>query len=106
MRVSFTASTETMAKLHAAIGTGKENAVNGAELCRAFDLEPRELRKALQLMRERGALICGSFTGSGGYFKPKNADEALEYVRTKEKRLATERRTLRKLKQFAKESQQ
>lgn len=102
MRYIFRASTETLAQLHAAIGTGKANATPSSELRTAFDMSARELRKAIELLRRGGAPILASITNGGGYYLPETTAEASEYLRIAEARIRSEKSALDSIRKYAK----
>ena len=89
------------AELFDLIPTGKDNKITAATLKTMTGYTTRELKRAIARLRSEGAIICSSLDSeNGGYFKPRTPEEALEYVRTERKRIASEQRALKAAEQY------
>lgn len=61
---------------------GRENAVSTKTLMSVFNCSERVLRAMVAAERIKGAVICSA--PSGGYFRPGNREELLEFYRVLE----------------------
>ena len=83
---------ELYREIYQFIGDGEKNAVHGRDIQERFGLSIREVRAAIERIRQAGFVICSS---NAGYFKPGNLDELRRHI-TRQRRLA--RSVLRNLK--------
>ena len=74
---------------------GRKNAISGVDLQTVLNLDSRTVKKMIADARLNGAVICSILDrDNGGYFLPKSPDEAIEYVRTEQKRIESAKRAL------------
>lgn len=64
--------------IYSAIKTGEENAVHLAELVQLSGLSERDTRRVIEMLRQRGAVICAD---EKGYYKPASLHELERYER-------------------------
>ncbi len=82
---------------------GRENAVSGRDLCIITGLDARTVKAEIANERLHGAVICSDLDGnSGGYFQPTAPEEAMQYVRTEQKRIESAKRALQAAVNFVK----
>lgn len=87
MIIKLTSTFEGIAQaLLEAIPHGKENAVSSKELEEKLFISHDLFKSALRFLRESGAIIC-STPKSPGYYRPRSANEAVDYVRTEQHRI-------------------
>lgn len=80
---------------------GKKNAVGGKELKQVTGLDERTVKQQIANARLKGAVICSILDGNkGGYFIPETPEEAVEYVRTEQCRIASARAALRSAEEY------
>ena len=58
---------------------GLENARTGAEICKALNLDKRELTQAIERERRAGAPICAATGTIKGYYLAATQDEMQRY---------------------------
>ncbi|WP_028518164.1 hypothetical protein [Ruminococcus flavefaciens] len=93
--------TETLAKIRDVIPVGKQNAIPCKDIQVAFGFEtPRDVKRAIALLRDSGEPICADLSSTGGYFIPETVDEAQEYLSIKRKQLKSEQRALEPVIKF------
>ena len=66
---------------------GRENAMTKKQLCEMFGITAETLRLEIQKERLDGALILSCSTPPGGYFRPSNVEELLQYERSQKSRI-------------------
>lgn len=64
---------------------GVENAVSGEYLCAYYGIEDRALRSFLHYARTNGVPVLSS-TKHGGYYLPKDQQEAQEFIKAQSNR--------------------
>lgn len=70
-------------KIESLLPVGQENAITTAELLRLTDCgSVRELRRQVELERNAGAVICSG--SRKGYWRPKDRQEAMSFIKTME----------------------
>lgn len=80
---------------------GKRNAVSGKELKLLTGLDERTVKQQIANARLKGSVICSILDGNrGGYFIPEAPEEAVEYVRTEQCRIASAQAALRSAEKF------
>lgn len=83
------------------IPCGRENAISGKELINATGWDSRTVKQQIANARLNGSVICSILDGNnGGYYIPATPTEAVDYVRTEEKRIESATEALRAAKVF------
>lgn len=65
--------------IHEILSEGAENAKTGRELCKALELNLRELTAIIERERRQGQPICASSGNNPGYFLAANKEEMQRY---------------------------
>jgi hypothetical protein len=81
----------------ALLPTGKVNALTAREIkgYLPFNVDLRIVQALVERLRLKGVLICSNLDGKGGgYYRPANDDELLEYVRHELKRIEARKASL------------
>lgn len=73
------------------IPDGKKNAQPMSYIAKITGANKREVRKAVEMARADGSLIC---SGNRGYWMPETLEEAKEYVNAQLSRIYTGRKVL------------
>lgn len=81
------------------IPDGKENRITQKDLAYVLDVDLRTCRKLVEQARRRGVPICSS---TRGYYLPKTAAEAAEYIHTQKARIRTSKAVLKPVEEFVK----
>lgn len=101
--MKFSIYDSARADLFNLIPTGKDNKITASTLKMLTGYTSRELKRAIARLRADGAIICSCLDSTdGGYFKPNSPEEAMDYVRTERKRIASELRALQAAEQYVK----
>lgn len=61
---------------------GAQNAITGAELCQLMNCGPRDVTRAIQAARLRGAPICSSTGDIPGYYLTDDPGELERYIKS------------------------
>lgn len=84
-----------------ALPQGKENAVNARSLADLLNFDSvRDLQKEIARERKDGAVILSTCEDGGGYFRPKNKQEAERFIRTLESRARNTLAALRSARDY------
>lgn len=82
---------------------GRENAITGKELQLLTGWDSRTVKQQIANARLNGAVICSILDGNnGGYFLPNTPEEAVDYVRTEQKRIESSKEALKPAEQYIK----
>lgn len=80
---------------------GVENAVSGEYLCAYYGIEDRTLRSFLHYARTNGVPVLSS-TKHGGYYLPKDQQEAQEFIKAQSNRAKACFASLKAAKEYVK----
>lgn len=81
------------------IPAGKENAIFQKDLAFVLNVDIRTCRKLVEQARRRGSPVCSC---SRGYYMPRTAGEAAEYVHAQKARIRTAQTVLKPVEEFVK----
>ncbi len=80
---------------------GKENAISKRELMKLTGLDERSVRSNIAILRKSKNILICSNSQSKGYYFPKDAHEALEFVHETNGRIAELAKIAKKAKKWA-----
>lgn len=79
----------------ALLPTGKVNALTARGIKEYLSSDVRTVQALVERLRLKGVLICSNLDGKGGgYYRPSNDEELLEYVRHELKRIEARKASL------------
>lgn len=74
------AKKKTFIRVSDYLGTGKDQAKTGKELCKLFGVSIRDLTQEIERERKNGVPICASTDGAPGYYLAADRAEMTAYT--------------------------